>query len=157
VTFEELYRGHVREVTRFAFYLSGDAVEAEDIASETFVRAWAAEAPARARSLRAYLFAIARNLHRRRHALALRERPLDEAAEAEGGDLEAELAGRSELVGVIALLQALPEVDRAALLMRAFHALPYEEIAAALEISLSSAKVKVHRARARLARTREIP
>ena len=157
MTFEELYRGHAREVTRFAFYLAGDAAEAEDIASETFVRAWAAEAPARARSLRAYLFAIARNLHRRRHALAQRERPLDEAAEREGGDLEAELAGRSELGGVLALLQALPEIDRAALLMRAFHGLPYEEIAAALEISPSNAKVKVHRARARLARMREMP
>jgi RNA polymerase sigma-70 factor, ECF subfamily len=157
VTFEELYRAHVREVTRFALYLSGDPSAAEDIAAETFVRAWAADAPARARSLRAYLFAIARNLHRRRHALALRERPLDEAGEAAGGDLEAELAGRSELNKVIGLLQALPEVDRAALLMRAFHGLPYEEIAAALEISPGSAKVKVHRARARLAGMREMP
>ncbi len=157
MTFEELYRGHAREVGRFAFYLTGDAAEAEDIASETFVRAWAAEAPARARSLRAYLFAIARNLHRRRHALAQRERPLDEAGERAGGDLEAELIGRSELGGILALLQALPEVDRAALLMRAFHGLPYEEIAAALEISLPNAKVKVHRARARLARMREMP
>src|SRR3954471_18134109 len=88
VTFEELYRAHVREVTRFAFYLAGDASAAEDIAAETFVRAWAADAPARSRSLRAYLFAIARNLNRRRHALAQRERPLDEAGEAAGGDLE---------------------------------------------------------------------
>ena len=66
-------------------------------------------------------------------------------------------AGRSELGSVVALLQALPEIDRAALLMRAFHGLPYQEIAAVLEISLSSAKVKVHRARARLAQMREMP
>jgi RNA polymerase sigma-70 factor (ECF subfamily) len=156
VTFEELYRTHAREVYRFAFYLAGDASEAEDIASETFVRAWAAEAPARARSLRAYLFAIARNLHRRRHALAAREQPIDALPETQGGDLEEEMSRRGELRDVLALLQTLPATDRAALLMRAFHNLPYEEIAAALEISLASAKVKVHRARARLARMREM-
>ena len=47
-------------------------------------------------------------------------------------------------------LQELPEVDRAALLMRAEDALPYEEIAAALLISPGAAKVRVHRARQRL-------
>jgi len=41
----------------------------------------------------------------------------------------------------------LPELDRAALLMRALEDLPYEEIALALGISVASAKVKVHRAR----------
>jgi RNA polymerase sigma-70 factor (ECF subfamily) len=48
---------------------------------------------------------------------------------------------------MLARLQSVPEIDRAALLMRAFHDLPYEEIAAALGISVASAKVKVHRAR----------
>jgi RNA polymerase sigma-70 factor (ECF subfamily) len=157
VNFEELYRRHAREVYRFAFYLAGDAAEAEDIASETFVRAWAAEAPARARSLRAYLFAIARNLHRRRGVARARERPIEALNEREGGNLEEEIVHRSELGGVLALLQTLPETDRAALLMRAFHGLPYEEIAAALAISPASARVKVHRARARLERMRELP
>ena len=48
-------------------------------------------------------------------------------------------------------MQALPEIDRAVLLMRAHDDLSYEEIAAALGISVTAAKVKVHRARARLA------
>ena len=45
----------------------------------------------------------------------------------------------------------LPEIDRTALLLRAEHELPYDEIARVLQISLSAAKVKVHRARLRLA------
>jgi len=54
---------------------------------------------------------------------------------------------------VCAALAELPEIDRTALLLRAEHDLPYDEIARVLQISLSAAKVKVHRARLRLAST----
>lgn len=148
MNFEQLYRDHFPDVHRFALYLTGDFAEADDIASETFVRAWAADAPLKARTLRAYLLSIARNLHRRGHRSRRRHAALEAPEEPPG--LERELAGRSELKAMLARLQALPEADRAALLLRAFHDLPYEEIATALGISLSSAKVKVHRARTRL-------
>ena len=149
MTFEELYRRYFPDVHRFALYLTGNPAEAEDIASETFVRAWAADAPLRAQRLDAYLFTIVRNLHRRGY----RRRRLDALAvdvpdEAPGP--ERELAGRGELAATLAQLQILPEVDRAALLLRAFHELSYDEIAAALGLSVSSAKVKVHRARSAL-------
>ena len=156
MTFEELYRRYSPDVHRFALYLTGDPAEAEDIVSETFVRAWAADAPLKARTLSAYLFSIARNLHRRGYrrrrlaALSL------EAPEEPPGP-EREVAGRSELAATLARLQILPEVDRAALLMRAFHDLSYEEIAAALGISVPSAKVKVHRARNMLMAHRSRP
>ena len=52
---------------------------------------------------------------------------------------------------MLGALRQLPEVDRAALIMRAQDEMPYEEIAQALRLSLSSAKVKVHRARLKLA------
>ena len=55
---------------------------------------------------------------------------------------------------MIADLQTLPEPDRAALLMRAEDQMPYEEIAAALQITPGAAKVKVHRARLKLAELR---
>jgi len=61
----------------------------------------------------------------------------------------------SELQAVIARLQELPEVDRAALIMRATSEMPYEEIARALGISLASVKVKIHRGRLKLAGLRE--
>ena len=150
MTFEQLYRTYFPDVRRFALYLSGDPAEADDIAAETFVRAWAADAPLKARSLSAYLLSIARNLHRhgRRHGLRLAAFRAEAPDEPPG--LERELAGRSELCATLARLQLLPEADRAALLMRGFHDLPYEEIAAALGISAAAARVKVHRARATL-------
>jgi len=55
---------------------------------------------------------------------------------------------------VIHRLQKLPEPDRAALLMRAMEFMPHEEIARVLYISLSAAKVKVHRARVALMESR---
>ena len=150
MNFEQLYRDHFAEVHRFALYLTGSPAEAEDIASECFVRAWAADAPLRAQSLRAYLFSIASNLHRHGHRRRLRLAAWHEEATDEPPGLERELAGRSELEATLARLQALPEADRAALLMRGFHELPYEEIAAALGISAAAARVRVHRARAQL-------
>lgn len=61
--------------------------------------------------------------------------------------------GQSDLRVVLTALAALPEIDRAAALMRADDALTYDEIAAALGISVAAAKVKVHRARLKLAET----
>ena len=40
--FTELYKKYAPDVFRFAMYLSGNRSEAEDITSETFVRAWTA-------------------------------------------------------------------------------------------------------------------
>jgi RNA polymerase sigma-70 factor (ECF subfamily) len=45
----------------------------------------------------------------------------------------------------------LPEIDRAALLLRTQDQMPYEEIARILNVSIANAKVKVHRARLKLA------
>ena len=153
--FEDLYRRYAPDVYRFALYLSGSPAQAEDLASETFVRVWTARDNIRTASVKAYLFTIARNLHvdtRRRDArnVELPELLLDPSP---GPDVEAQ--DKQALDTVLRALQQIPEVDRAALLMRAQDGLPYEEIAAALGIPLASARVKVHRARLRLADLRD--
>jgi len=61
---------------------------------------------------------------------------------------------KDELNRVLRALQEFPDVDRAALLMRADEGLPYEEIAVALGLPVATVKVKVHRARLRLAKIR---
>jgi RNA polymerase sigma-70 factor, ECF subfamily len=151
IEFGELYERYARDVLRFAWYLTGSRSEAEDITSETFVRAWVESDTLRVGTIKAYLFMIARNLHvdwKRREARRgeLKEEPADPAP---GPD--AESGGRSELRAVIAALQQLPEIDRAALLMRSEDDLSYETIAAALGITAVAARVKVHRARMKLA------
>lgn len=153
--FEDLYQRYARDVYRFALYLSGNKALAEDIASETFVRVWTVRDAIRTESVKAYLFTIARNLYadgRRREArhVAIPDVLLDPSPGP-----EVETSDRQALEAVLLALQQMPEVDRAALLMRAQDNLPYEEIARSLGLSVSAAKVKVHRARLRLAELRD--
>jgi RNA polymerase sigma-70 factor (ECF subfamily) len=54
----------------------------------------------------------------------------------------------------MAAIQDLPEVERAALLMRALDGMPYEEISQALSMSVNNVKVRVHRARLKLMEAR---
>jgi RNA polymerase sigma-70 factor (ECF subfamily) len=152
--FSALYRKHAADVFRFALYLCGDRAEAEDITSETFVRAWTSPEPIRAATVRAYLFTIARNLFRQGLRRTSRQVELPENLYDPQPDPHAQAEQKGELRAVLAGLQRLPEVDRAALAMRVFSGMPYEEIAQALGISLAAAKVKVHRARLALARLR---
>lgn len=153
--FDILYRKYSADVFRFAFYLSGHREEAEDITSETFVRAWSAPGRIRTATVKGYLFTIARNLflqdcRKKARRVELDETLLDVRA---GPDIQAE--NRAELQSVIHRLQRLPEADRAALLMRTMESMPHEEIARVLNISLSAAKVKVHRARLALMESRD--
>ena len=149
--FEGLYRLHAPEVFRFALYLSGNRSEAEDITSETFVRAWTSTTPIRTATVKGYLFTIARHLHleglrrSRRHVAMPESLPETLPDPAAGPHARAE--SDSELSAALRALQRLPEIDRAALLMRAADDMPYEEIARALNLSLASVKVRIHRAR----------
>ncbi len=60
--FAEMYSRYAPDVYRFALYLSGNRHEAEDITSETFVRAWTASVTIRTATAKGYLLTIARNL-----------------------------------------------------------------------------------------------
>ena len=61
--FQDLYDSYAPDVYRFSLWLSGDRADAEDVMSETFVRAWARRDTIRTRTLKAYLFTIARNVY----------------------------------------------------------------------------------------------
>jgi RNA polymerase sigma-70 factor, ECF subfamily len=157
--FETLYRKYSRDVYRFALFLCGRPQDADDITAETFVRAWTSPEPIRVGTVKAYLFVIARNLYRAQVRLQARhEAPGDVLDRAARGP-EASIVARIDLQRLLAQLQKLPEIDRTVLLMRAQDGLSYEEIAAAVGISVGAAKVKVHRIRMRLAemRSREEP
>jgi RNA polymerase sigma-70 factor (ECF subfamily) len=156
IEFGRLYERYASDVMRFALFLTGSRAEAQDITSETFVRAWIDSDRIRVGTVKAYLFMIARNLHvdwrrgeARKDALAV------DLADPSAGP-ESESGSRSELRLVMRLLQQLPEVDRAALLMRTLEELPYESIATVLDLSTVAARVKDHRARARLQELREL-
>jgi RNA polymerase sigma-70 factor (ECF subfamily) len=152
--FEALYDRYARDVYRFALFLCGNRAAAEDITSETFVRAWNASGEIRAVTAKAYLFTIARNCHLevlRRGPHGERHAELDENLPDPAAGPEVAATRRSELARVMAALADLPEIDRTVLLLRAQEEWSYEEIAQTTGLSLAAVKVKIHRARLRLA------
>jgi RNA polymerase sigma-70 factor (ECF subfamily) len=150
LTFQDLYETYAPDVYRFALWLAGDSAEAGDVVSETFVRAWVRRATIRTETLKAYLLTIARNVYLERRRKRKREVVLDDVYADPMPGPERVVASRLELERVQGVLQSLPEIDRAAFVLRVQHELPYAEIARVLEISLSAAKVKVHRVRKKL-------
>lgn len=119
------------------------------------MRAWAATVPIRTETAKGYLLAIARNLFLQGLPRKSRHSALDDQLRDPRASTDARAEQNSELQAVLAGLQRLPEGDRAALVMRVMDELPYEEIARALQISLSAAKTRVHRARFALAGIRK--
>ena len=152
--FHDLYKRYAPDVYRFALWLSGDPAEAEDITSETFVRAWAHSRKIQTETIKAFLFTIARNLYLQQHRRQKRQVSLAQAAQQTYSGPQAVVENRLALTDVLQQLQKMPESDRAALVLRVQHGLPYAEIARVLGISLSAAKVKVHRARLKLTAVR---
>lgn len=152
--FKETYERYARDIHRFVLYLSGDPALAEDITSETFVRLWASDEKIRMQTVKAYLFAVARHLYIDSRRAASRQAEIDPEFPEPGTSPEMRAHYKSELREVLKLLHELPEADRAALLMRAQQGMPYEEIAQALGVSLAAVKVKIHRARLKLAAAR---
>ena len=150
----ELYSAHAPAVLRFLRDLLGDATLAADATQETFARAFRRiETVQRDDRRVGWLFGIARNvsLEYRKVRRVARSRfagdkELDEAPCA-GRSPEAQLLGREAAAIIARALGEMSEERRAALLLRVDHGLSYEEIAAALGITVAKARVEVFRAR----------
>lgn len=149
-SFHDLWIRHAGEVYRFVLQLSGERATAEELTAEAFLRLWLAWQRIEMPTVRSYLFAIARNLYLQQLRHSSREKPLDETMPA-ACSLADEAEVQEELTLVLEAMRALPELDRAELLLRAQEGLTYEDIAAVLGLPVSTARVKVHRARLRLA------
>jgi len=118
LSFEELYVAYSPEVYRFANWLSGNSNDAEDITSETFVRAWINFDTIRTETLKAYLFTISRNIYleslrkKRDHEL-LRDTHPDAHP-----SVEKVIETQSELDLIHDTLLTIVEIDRSAFVMR---------------------------------------
>jgi RNA polymerase sigma-70 factor (ECF subfamily) len=150
MTFEQLYTDYFQDIYRFSVWLTRDATRAEDLASETFIRAWGRRDHLRTETLKGYLFAIARNIFiKQQRALDKNDTLPDELLDG-SPDPHRTASARMDLDQVGRALARMPSSDRLSLVLRSEHSLPYEEIARILEISAGAARVKVHRARRRL-------
>jgi RNA polymerase sigma-70 factor (ECF subfamily) len=145
-----LYVTYAADIRRFALYLSGDPALADDLASETFLRAWSSASPIREATVKAYLFTIVRHLYLSELRRSSRHAPLTESIASPAPGQDVRFASEEALDTVFRALITLPEIERSALLMRTQNGMSYAEIAEILQLSIVNAKVKVHRARVKL-------
>lgn len=152
--FHQIYQAHASAVHRFAVGLTGDRALADDLTEDAFVRLWTASDEIRLPTVRAYLCTIVRNLHVSHLRKARRSTPLDDSLADPVDRVAAPVELRSQAEAALRALATLSPDDREALLMRAAD-MSYAEIAQSLNISVTAAKVRVHRARVRALRARE--
>jgi RNA polymerase sigma-70 factor (ECF subfamily) len=160
--FGALVREHGDEVYTLARRLVGDPHLAADIAQEALIRAWKALPNFRGdAALSTWLHRITVNTAwtQRRRARRHSGPPLDDfidVAAPIGAD-HPEMAGEIlELRGRLrSALDSLPEPQRQVVVLKDVYDWSHAEIAEAMGISVSAAKVRLHRARARLARQLE--
>ncbi len=158
-TFERLVLAYQNRLYAFALRLTGNPQDAEEIIADTFVRAYQAltRYPAqqiRELALQPWLYQITRNVFRnrvrgRRLALVPLEPPsegMELAVEGdEAGQPDAMLEHAELREKLAALVAALPERYRVAVVLRHVQGLGYGEMAALLGQPVGTVKANVHR------------
>jgi RNA polymerase sigma-70 factor, ECF subfamily len=150
--FKEIYERHYAAVYRFALFLTGDAAAADDLTSDTFLRALRNRRTIREATVRAYLLTIARNRYRD----GLRSKNQFVELDAQHANAEISTDERYEQQARIdhacALLANVTIADRRALLLRVVGELSYQDIARTLGITVGAVKSRISRARLTLKR-----
>jgi RNA polymerase sigma-70 factor, ECF subfamily len=132
-------------------YKSGREGLVEDLAQETFLKAFRALAgfsSAGAARLSTWILTIATRLALDELRKGRREAPLDEAAEvAAAHDPERAADRRFVERALVAAIERLSPEQRAVVLLREMHELDYDEIARVLEVDVGTVKSRLSRAR----------
>jgi RNA polymerase sigma-70 factor (ECF subfamily) len=155
--FEELVRRTYLDTYNLALRLTANEEDASDVVQETYLRAWKGIRRFRGDAqFTTWLYRITANtasthVQRRRR---LRTEPLDGLHDVEDLRLETrpEEAAESaaDLARVAAALDGLAPKLRAVVVLKDVYGLPHEAIASELGISVTAAKVRLHRGRRRL-------
>jgi RNA polymerase sigma-70 factor (ECF subfamily) len=152
-----------RVLTFMAWHFSLPPAEASDMAQEAFLAAWKSAASFRGESLfRTWLFSVARNtgLSYFRHYIAKKaesagllfgDEEFENIPDGAPGMLEG-LEAAERGAAVRAAVGRLPDRLKAALLLREWEELSYEEIAAVLQVPVGTVRSRLHNAYARLAK-----
>lgn len=160
--FEELVRFYQNKVYGLCLHLSGNSDDAQDLAQETFIKAYKSLAGFRNEAdFGTWLHRIAVNtwLNKRRRANAYQTVSLDEPYQSgDNSEITREIAAADadplqslELKEFRSLVQktvySLTEEHRAVIVLRDIEGYSYEEISKLLNCSLGTIKSRVNRAR----------
>lgn len=150
-------RYHAR-ILGFTRHMLGSREDAEDVTQESFAAAYSAMmADERPINVKPWLYRIARNrsLNHMRRQKAIGVDDFDLHVADHGRTTADEVGQREELRLLMGDVQALPESQRTALLLREIDALSYDQIAEAMETTVPSVKSLLVRARVGLAEAAE--
>ena len=154
----ELYQTYAGNVFGYLLHLSGDHALADELTGETFYRAMLSLDGFRGdASVKTWLLRIARNLYLRQQQRAQRSASL-EALQEQGmvfrekqGGPETAVLRHEQQHALQYALQQLSEQDRTLLLLVTQEEMTQREMAQLLGISVAAVKVRLFRARQRLA------
>ncbi len=150
----ELVQRYYLPVVHVAYRLCGEAALAEDMAQETFLRAWVNLASFRpAASMKNWLYRIAVNatldVLRRKPEIPVDEEVVQMVPDTVP-DPETALMQKERSEHLQRMLGSLPEATRSVLILREYGELSYHEIAAVLDIPLGTVMSRLNSARTRL-------
>lgn len=163
--FEDIVHPHLDQLYSFAFYLTGEEAEAQDVLQETMVKVMNNFGRyEKGTNFKAWASRIMKNLfidRRRKKKPASTDFEKYEPAAREGSQpwSDVELMSQETLVNrffsdqVKDALMELPESYRMTLLLNAIHDLSYEDIADVMECPKGTVMSRLYRARQELKRT----
>lgn len=157
-SFAELFLRHAGAVYNFCFRRTADWSVAEDLTSAVFLEAWRRRGNVRMIGDTAlpWLYGVAANLlrnHRRgdRRLQAMLRRLSPPADIPDFGDDVAErLDDEMRMTALLALVEALPELDQDVFALSVWQGLSYEETATALNVPVGTVRSRLSRARRRI-------
>jgi RNA polymerase sigma-70 factor, ECF subfamily len=150
--FAQLVESYWDRLYRWLYHLTHDRHTAEDLAQETFLKAFVGLKKFQAgTNFGAWLFRIAHNNFANQCRAAARQRePLpDELADTQRGPLE-QAASAEAVQSVARAINRLPAEFRAALLLRVEEGLSFRQIAEVLDLTEETARWRVFKARQKL-------
>ncbi len=158
----DLIEAHQHRVIGTVAKMLGDDGDAEDIAQQVFIRVWKSAARYEPTAkFTTWLFKITRNLvfnelrRRKRHPAQSLDDTSEDRQPLQAPDPGAKAPDESLLneemqVAIQQAIDALPEVQRMAIILRRYDDVPYEEIGEVLGLSVQAVKSVLFRARTEL-------
>lgn len=156
--FKRLFLPQAETMHKTAWHLTGNVQEAEDLVQEVFLTLWTKRDNLEVGSnVTEYCLATVRNIYintlRRKGKLDISPSPVENDAgypSLATDDLMDSLIKRDAAERMLALIHRLPEAQRIIVTLRDVEGLPYDEIAAATNLSEGNIRVLLSRARKQL-------
>jgi len=152
--FEDLVKKHQKEIVNFHYRLVGNCFEAEDLAQETFIKAYKKlDSVKDQKKIKSWLFSIARNItidffrRKKEKTVALDNTILENYSRENAVDYQAQVINNEISKELQACIQKLQPEDRMIIKLLYYEGFSYKEIADLMNMNHNTLKSRLHRAR----------